>query len=281
MSLFKKQSGGFTAKLAALTFEVTEWKEAAKPYATFTAKLVWEKDGAEDQTESYLNCGFIYPKDGQGVSDDGETLEGGAQVAENSEFARFVGSAVEKGIAESELLDDDGNGTNFSALVGYRYEIGREINVERQMAAGKKKLGKKAATSTDDEIMKAGRQQDKKDKTKFYNHTFLVVSSVLGKDEGAAAKGGKANGAAKSKKDEEQDFEAADALLVDLLANAKGKPINKASVSSLIVRKALEDDMDNDTRDSLRKLLSSDEYLKRENGWTFGADEKNQPIALA
>lgn len=284
MGLFKKQSGGFAGKLTALTFESKEWKSdtTGKGYSTLTAKLVIEKDGADDSIEQYLPAGFFYPKDGQSISDDGETLEGGAGVGENSEFARFVQSAVEKGIAEEDILDDDGNGTNFAALVGYRYEFGREINTERQLAAGAKKLGKvKAKTATDEELMKAGRQQDKKDKSKFYNHSFLVVTDVFAKDEeapkakGAASKG-KAAPVAKSKKtaepeedEAEPDYADADAVLLDLLAEAKNNTIAQASLSSLVVRKAAADDLEPAVRDALRKTLSDDDYLSRAEGWTF------------
>lgn len=292
MSLFKKQSGGFTGALTSLTFESKEWKDGKKPYHTITAKLVFDKDGADKPIEQYLPAGFFYPKDGQAISDDSETLEGGAQVGENTEFARFVQSAVDKGaVTEDELLDEDGNGTNFAALVNKRYEIGREINVERQMAAGRKKLGVKAKTASDEDIMKAGRQQDKNDKSKYYNLTFLVVVSLLGEAEpveqpkgkkaaapkASAAKGGKANGRAKS----EEDYTEADALLTDLLADAKGNTIPRSGLSSAIVRKALENDMDNDTRDAFRKLLADPAFLARQNGWTFDADDKKQPVSLA
>lgn len=291
MSLFKKQAGGFTGKLNSLKFESKDWKsDNGKKYSTLTAALEIEKDGADEAIQQFLPAGFFYPKDGQSISEDGETLEGGAAVGEDSEFARLVQSAIEKGIDADTLLDSDGNGTNFSALVGYRYEFGRQINVEKQMASGRKKLGKKAAaTATDEEIMKAGRQQDKKDKTKFYNHNFLVVANVFDKAEEKPTKGkGKTSAKAdekpakKGKKaDAEPDYDAADALLIDLLASAKGNSINKGSLSSVIVRKALEDDMEDEERDAFRELLSSDEFLEREAGWTFDADDKKQPIALA
>lgn len=293
MGLFKKQSGGFTGNLDALTFESKEWKDGAKPYHTITMKLVISKDGADAPIEQYLPAGFFYPKDGQSISDDGETLENGAQVGENTEAARFIASAVTAGaVSESDLLDDNGNGTNFSALVGKRYDIGREINEERQLAAGAKKLGKlKAASASKEELMKAGRQQDKKDKTKFYNHSFLVIQGVLGDAAVApapvnvkvkeipksaapvakSAKGGKANGAIKTAPDAS---ELAVTILVDFLADAKDNTLKTSALSSLVVRKAVEDDMDNDTRDAIRTLFKDAEFLGREEGWSFNADAK-------
>ena len=91
MALFKKQGGSFAGKLTALTFESKDWEsEKGKPYSTLTAKLVIEKDGADDSIEQYLPAGFFYPNDGQTISDDEETLEGGAAVGDSSEFAKFV-----------------------------------------------------------------------------------------------------------------------------------------------------------------------------------------------
>jgi len=301
MGLFRKSGGGFlngvNGVIQSITFDSKEWGEGEDAYTTLSACVKVLQDGAEDAVEQYLPAGFLY--EDMSISADGKTIEGGndgAVIQEGSEFAKFVQSAIETGgIGESAF---DENGRNFEALEGLRVTFGKVLNKERQMAAGRKKLGKaKAAAASEDEIMKAGRRQDKNDKTKFYNHDQLVVSAVLGREDvkpakgakakagakaaapkSTAAKGGKANGAAKTV---EEDYTAADALLVDLLADAKGNTINKASISSLIVRKALADDMDNETRDGFRKLLASDEYLAREAGWTFAASEKNQPIALA
>lgn len=292
MSLFKKSGGGYlngvNGVIAAQTWESKEWGEGDGAYTTLTAKLMVLPDGATEAVAQFLPAGFIY--EDHSISKDEETVEGGEGlvVSENSEFATFVRSLINSGFDESKF---DESGRNFQAMVGYRVTFAKELNKARQMAAGKKKLGKaKSATATEEDIMKAGRRQDKNDKTKFYNHDMLVVTAVLGEAEAAPAKGAKkgakaapvaAKSKAKAKEVEEENYTRADNVLIELLADAKGNVIPKGSISSLIVRKALAEDMETEERDSLRKLLSDDEYLKREAGWAYDADDKKQPITLA
>lgn len=294
MSLFRKAGGGFlngvNGVIESYKLDSKEWGEGDDAYTTLSVELLVKQDGAEEAVQQFLSAGFLY--EGQTVSDDGLSIEvaddaqGGPFVREDSEFGKLLASIIEHGVAEEDFPAD---GSNFEAIVGLRYTFAKVLNKDRQMAAGKKKLGKaKAAAASEEEIMKAGRRQDKTDKTKFYNHDMLLVSAVLGKGEEKPAKGGKKAATpvatkAKGKKaaDTEEDFEAADALLIDLLASAKGGVINKGSISSLIVRKALEDDMDNDARDGFRKLLANDEYLARQAGWTYDSEDKKQPITLA
>lgn len=294
MSLFKKAGGGFlngvNGIIESYKLEEKEWGEGDDAYRTLTVQLLVKQDGAEEAVQQFLPAGFLY--EGQTVSDDQQSIEvaddaqGGPFVREDSEFGRFLASAIANGIPEDAFPED---GSNFEAMVGYRVTFIKELNKQRQMAAGKKKLGKaKAAAASEEDIMKAGRRQDKSDKTKFYNHDMLLVSAVLGKgEEKAAAKGAKATTKAAAKpataskkapKDAEEDFEAADALLLELLAVAKDKTINRGTLNSLIIRKSLEDDMEDGVRDGFRKQLVNEDYLKRENGWTYDSEDKKQPI---
>lgn len=293
---FKKAGGGFlngeTAKIVGYGWDTKEWGEGEKAYSSLTLRLDIQQDGADEPVKQFLPAGFAY--EGMTISDDELTVEGGddpesAIVGEKSEAGRFLQTLVENGFPEDDIPD---NCRNLEALLDWRVTFGKELNKERQMAAGKKKLGKaKAASASEEDIMKAGRRQDKNDKTKFYNHDQLVVTAVVGKDEGGKkgkAAAGKKTESAKSAKgsskkkdaDEEVDYTRADEVLLELLADAKGGVINKSSISSLVVRKALADDMETEERDSLRKLLSDTDYLKRKEGWTFDADDKKQPITL-
>lgn len=293
-----KQSGGFAGKLESITFESKEWKDGKKPYHTLTMVLDIDQDGREDTLKQYLPAGFFYPNDGQSISEDGTTLEGGAAIGKDTEAFRFIQSAVDAGIVSEEEL---GDGSNFEMLTGRRYDYGREINKPRQMAAGRKALKIKDSngfvgggkTYTEDDIMKAGRQQDKNDKSKSYNHTFLVIMGALGAAAEAApapkaaknaekkapaskdAKGGKANGAAKGKEAKGPSAEElATSMLVDFLADAKNNELKVSALSSLVVRKAVEDDIDNETRDAIRILLKDADFLGKEEGWSFDADAK-------
>jgi hypothetical protein len=293
MGWFKRKGGGgFLAgengTLVSIAFDSKVFGEGDSAYESTSAELKILQDGQTEPVQQFLNVGFLY----EDQSVEGAELKGGAAVLEGSEFYHFVQSALDKGaVTEEELAD----GTDFSALAGKRYTFAKVPNVDRQMAAGRKKLGKKAADATDEVIMKAGRRQDQNDKTKFYNHDMLTVGAYLGEAEApkkgakttakaaapktVAAKGGKANGAAKTV--DGDDFEAADAMLVALLTSTKGNVIPKGSIKSAVVRKALETDMPNDERDTYRELFNKDEYLARENGWVYSPDAKNQPIALA
>ena len=320
MGLFKKQGGQtFAGSLLAVTFERTDWnntpaakKAGSKPYSTISAKLTIDKDGAEKPIEQFLEAGFLYPDRGQGISEDGSTLEGGAGVGEGTEFALFVQSAIDQGFDEALLVDEAGNGTNFSALAGEgnRYEFGRAINEPRQMASGAKALGIKDTKTTDGngnyvgkagktytkaEVMTAGKKQDKNDKSVFYNQTYIVVEAILGAAaaEAPAAKAapapakttaktvaakGRTNGKAV---EVEVDYETADALLIDALGNAKNGSLKKASLSSVVVKWAVENDKSNEERDAIRALFSDDAYLGRANGWKFDGDAKDKPVSLA
>jgi hypothetical protein len=298
----KKAGGGFlngeSANLVGLKFEEKSWDDDRR---SASVELLIQRDGVDEPVQQFAEAGTLWNAE-HVVSDDGTTIDGAdgePLVDPRSQFGRLVTSAVEAGFPENELDEEDPN--NFQALVGYRYTFGKEIDTDRQMAAGRKKLGIKAKsfvgkggkTYTEEEIMTAGRRQDKNDKSKFYNHDRLIITAVVGKVDEAPAKGKKAAPkaaaakaapaakAGKAKKDADENFDDADTLLMELLGAAKGKTIEKGKLSSLIVRKALADDMENEARDAFRKLLGSDEFLARENGWSYDADAKGQPITLA
>lgn len=305
MGMFKRKGGGgylngVNGVIKSVTFDSKEFGEGDAAYHALSAEVKILQDGAEDEISQFLSAGFLHPDDGEAISDDGETLEGGAGVSEDSEFARLVKSAVEQGVPEADFPEENGVCTNYSALTNWRFTFAKEPNVEKQMAKGRKKLGikkqgfagKGGKTFTEEEIMLAGRRQDPNDKTKFYNEDRLIIGAVLGAADEAEQPKGKAKAkaektadkpakATKGKKAEDVDYDAADALLIDILANAKNNTVPKSGLSSAVVRKAVEDDMDNDTRDGFRKLFADDEYLAREAGWTFDADDKTKPVALA
>jgi hypothetical protein len=295
MGMFRKEGGGFlngeTATIVGYKIEAKEWNEGPKPYSNISVELMVKRDEAEEPVPQYLGAGFIYPDRGEGVSDDGQSLTGGAAIGAKSEFGRFLQTLVEaRAEFEQEFADEDGNATNFAAMNNYRVTFGKEQDVERQMASGRKKLGitkkgssvgKGGKSYTDEEIMVAGKRPDKNDKTKSYNQDRLIVTAVIGPAATAAAgkakaapkaapvstaaKGGKSNGAAKGA----DDYKAADKLLLGFLTEAKENRIPVKSINSLIVKKSLEDDMSNEDRDAFRTLLADATYLKRENGWAF------------
>lgn len=299
MGLFRKEGGGGflngeTAQLLSYEIEMKEWaREGDKKDHQLNVKLMIKRDDADAPVPQFLDGGFVYPDRGEGVSEDGLTLIGGAAISGRSEFGRFIQTLVEQRPEfEQEFSDADGNATNFEAMNGYRLTFGKEQNVEKQMAKGFKGLGIKKGTKpnaqgtytgkggkqfTEADIMQAGRRQDQNDKTRFYNEDRLIVNAVVGK-EAAPAKGKAATKPATAPKataappaaapakaaNGASDYAEADKFLAGLVAEAKDSKLPLKSLNSVIVRKALEDSLDNATRDGYRTLLQDATYLA---GW--------------
>lgn len=289
MGLFRKEGGGFlngeTATIVGYKVDAKEWDG----YHSMSVELLIKRDDADEPVQQFLPAGFIYPDRGESVSEDGQTLEGGAGIGSKSEFGRFLQSLVEVNPEiEAEFPED---GSSFAPIVGLRVTFGKEPNPERQMAAGFKKLGvekkaqKKAPyvgkggkTYTDEQVMEAGKRPDANDKKKSYNHDRLIVTEVVGKEEvkgaakkaakpatSTAAKSGKANGAAKG----EADYKAADKFLMGLIADAKNNEIPVKSINGVVVKASLEQDLANEETAAYRALFVDPTYLGRENGWKF------------
>lgn len=306
MGWYRKSGGSFKGRITSVELEQTDWTEGKKPHSTFTAKLVIDKDGAEDALEQYLSAGFIYPDSGEAIEDN--TLTGGAAVGDGSEFQGLVQSAVDNGMPEEVI----GDGTNFDFLTNYRFEFGRVQDTDRQIASGSKKLkitstkdgeyvAKGGKTYTEEQVMEAGRRKGKDGK--YYNQMRLVITAVIGEVEAetsskssksskstsktttkdaaptsVAAKNGKANGAAKSKKEAEADVEAMDSFLVALLEDAPKSTLKKNNLTGAVVKHA-KDLPEGWDRNTAINLLRDEEFLGRNNGWSY--DEDAGTLSLA
>lgn len=291
MGLFRKQGGGFlngvNGRIESVKFDSKEFDGAKGPYHKLSAELVIAQDGAEETVQQFLDAGFIYPDRDEAVSGDGSTLEGGAQVNPDSEFGLLVKSFITNGnIAETEFPED---GSNFDLLTTYRVTFGKELNKDRQMAAGRKKLGIKDSKGfsakgkeySEQEILDAGKRQDQKDKKKFYNHDRLVVTAVLGGADAKPTKAGKVNASKPNGKAqaEEADYtEQADEMLLSLLEASKDGVIKVSSLGSLVVKKSLEDDIEDEVSEGIRGLFADTEYREREAGWTYDVDAKTLSV---
>lgn len=302
MNLFKKSGGGFlngdSGTIVDYRYDGTVFGEGEDAYTALSVELLVQPDGADEPVKQFLSAGFLY--DGMTVSEDGHTIDGAddGAVKDDSDFARFIQSLVEAGFPVAKFTVPN----DFTPMNGARVTFAKEPNVARQMAAGRKKLGKqKAAAATTEEIMLAGRRQDKNDKKKFYNHDRLIVSAFLAEGAGvtpAPAKKGAAKAAPKAAaaktaaktapaavaaaSDDASDVDTqAKAVLLALLSAAKDNTIQRAQISSLIVRKALEDGIDTETRETLRKRVYDESFLALEDGWVYAATAKGAPIALA
>ncbi len=297
MGLFKKPGSSLTGVITGYKFDTKEF-EGKETYYRASAAVEFRGDGADEDTVRFLDAGFWYPDD-RSLSDDGRTIEGGDDqpIKEDTEFAGFIGSLIEKGFPESAF---DPSGRNYEPMIGTRIELVQVIDEERQMAAGRKKLGAKANTASKEEIMAAGKRVDRKDKTKSYNQTQQRVGAVLALPEAkkagkAAAKtatktAGKGNGKAP-----EVDTDHADTVITEILAAAqaqaeagkrKSAAVQRTELSMLVVRYAADktNNVSGEDRETLRKVLSSEDYLTAaaERGvLTYDPSDKRQPVGLA
>lgn len=295
MGMFRKPGGGgflngVDGEIVGYKFESTTFEGKKGAYDALSVALTIRPDGAKEPVQQFLPAGFLY--DNVTISEDGLSLESEDErtiLTDDTEFAAFLQSMIDAGFTG---FAEDHNGRNFEEIIGQRVTFKKAINEARQMASGRKKLGSKAKTSTPEEIMAAGRRQDKKDKTKFYNQDMLLVSAILAPAEkkaaakkgAAASKTAKPAAAAKGKAKAapaESDAPDAGELLKAILRAAKDNAVNRASLSSLIVRKALTDGIDAATREELRKLICSEEFLATEDGWVYDGSVKTQPVVLA
>lgn len=309
MAKWRQKGGGYIGKIESVTFEDKTWEsENAKDgaYRTGTAKLMVLKDGADEAIAQYLPVGFFY--DGQGVSKDGKTLtdknsKDAPIIDGGSNFARFIDTLEDAGFDTSAF--EATNYRNFEALEGKRIEFKNEIDLDRQMASGRKKLGIKKAgsltgkggkTYTEAEVMEAGKRQDKNDKKKFYNQTRLTAVKVFDADAAGTddadeeeetpvkpVKGAKAKAAPAPEPDEDEDDaeetgpsnKEAVKMLTGILKEEDGE-INRADLTLLVARKI----KDRGQRDAMTKKLFSTDFLREENGWSFNESSKKQAITL-
>jgi hypothetical protein len=266
-----KAGGGF---LNNVDGEITGYEITTRPPggdAKETSDWVWfvptiKQDGAEEEITQHF---FLGGADRYNISKDGQTLsvdEGNVTIGANTPTGKLLASILDSGFDESELPDlEDGEDLTLEALVGKRYRFIQEVDEEAT-----KKLGKR---------------KDKRTK-KEYNRTNTVVCRVYGdatpaKDSKASKTSGKSNGSmkanGKAKHNDEEDLtEEADAVLVDVLEANDGK-IERGRLS-LVLTKTL---MKNPNREALKKLIFSEDFLGREEGWSYDATSKKQVIEAA
>ena len=270
MSLpFRKSGGGFlngvAGTIVGYNLDAKEWpgKKGGDAYTTLSVELDILQDGADEPVQQFLQAGFL--NDEVTVSDDAQSLESEDDksiIPEDSEFGRFLQSAVDASFPEEGLVE--ANLRNFAALVNQRFTFKREVDAEATAKFGKRK-GKDG---------------------KEYNRDLLLVSEYHGEVEAKSAmKGAKKTSApaksAKSSKKDAEDFTEAEAVLLAILADAKDNKLERTALSGKIVRYAVDNKLDNATRESYRKLIGSEDFLSREAGWSFDASKKGQPVELA
>ena len=297
---FKKQGGGFLNGVAgtvvSYALDSKTWdakKKGGDPYTTISVELEIRPDGADAPVSQFLQAGFLY--ENHNISDDNLTLESDDDrpvITEDSEFGRFLQSAVEVGFPETPLVE--ANLRSFACLVNQRFVFKRALDeplMERFKSEGRK-LKTKGKDGKDyfidalypltvaEYLGEADAQPKGKASGKRAAATTPSGTKTL-----AATKGGKTNGAAKNADADALIAQGEDVLLT-ILADSKDKddnqkPIDRSGLSAKILRYAVDNGLDTETREALRKLLGSEDFLSRQSGWTFEAKEKGQPVALA
>lgn len=235
-----------------------------------------EVDGADDEQKTTLFAGSA---DDFEISEDGLTLtpvDDNAGFRANNDFYKFIASLCEAGFPETQL-PDDGEPINYESILGTRVTF---VQVKDEEKMGKD--AKNYRTSKG----KFNEQGQKKGKDgKYYNQTYLTVSEVLalpGTEEpkGKAAKStGKAAPAGKAAKGkpakEEVDI---DALAVETLIDVVKENDGKLAKAKLPTKVQLKLGAKHPQREEVRKLIYTDEFLEREEGWTY--DKKKQTITV-
>jgi hypothetical protein len=246
-----------------------ESKKGGKPkkdaYPSLFLNLSVKADGAEDATIEPI---FAGDSTQWTVSEDGYTLSPSEDADGTPRLFGAIngllGSMFDAGFPEPDY--EEGGDIDLTSLLNQRF---RFVQVKDETAKTKQ-LGKN------------GKEYDRKilQVTAYHGEATEAKPAKSGvKASSAFAKGGKANGAAKSNaaKDTEELTEYADGVLKDILTAAKGNKIDKSALTGAVTRKLLG----NPKREAIRKLMFSDEYLGREEGWTYDQSAKNQPIELA
>ncbi len=282
----RKGGGGFLNGVAgvivAAFYRSTVWNEGKEnEYTTLSIEIQVLQDGATQPVKQFLPAGFIYDnhviaEDGQSITD---TQDGSRSILQDdSAYIKFLNSAIEAGLPEQPFVDS--NLSTFDGLLNQRFTFKRVVDVE-----GTKEFGKRK-----------GKTKDGKDAE--FNRDFLLVAEYHGAVE-PAKKGGKTaassaakktvaaakatNGAAKNAETDALVARGKDVLISILADNS---PLERNAISAKIVKYSTENQFAEDAnehkaiREALRKLVGSEDFLGLQDGWTYDAKAKGQPVSL-
>lgn len=233
-------------------------------------------DGADEDVTQNL---FVGNADLFKISDDGLTIwdaeyetaeEADAakdtlQLGQGTPVTKFIVSLVEAGFPVANLSDSQS--TNLEAIIGSRVRFGQQDVLDKD---GKVKMRE----------AKKGKFKGKKFPdtttvvTKFYELPKAAGKKAAAKAEPKATKGAKATKAAEPEGDDAVT-ELATTTLVAILKK-KGGTIAKSKVSMAV----LDEIMKHKLREPVRKLVNTDAFLERCDGWKYDSDVKSQPITL-
>lgn len=282
-SSFKK-SGGFLNNVQGIIanyeftteFPGSDGEKSGKSdfnplYCVLTAQV----DGSDDPQTTTL---FVGSADDFEIEENGHVLtpvDDSVQLRAGSDFARFIGSLCEAGFPESSL-PDDGEPINYEAIIGTRVTF-VQLKDEEKMARSAKNAAKSKGK------FNAEGQRKGKD-GKYYNQTYLAVSEVLALPGTGDAKASKATGkatkpaaAGKASKPAKEEVDI-DAIAIETLIAVVTDADGKLHKSKLPVKLQQKLGAKHPQREEVRKLVYTDEFLAREEGWNY--DAKKQTITV-
>lgn len=218
-------------------------------------RLDVRQDGADADVSTHL---FMGGQDSMEISDDGKTVTADG-VGANTGVGKFIISLVDAGFPETDLPEDE---INYMPIVGARVRFTQQKNEKATAKYGKRKS-------------KNGRGE--------YDRTDLVVSKFygmveVGKGKSASKTVTKAAGKPNGKAKEVDLTDDADAILHEILGAAKDGAMPKAKLPLALNKYFVANKHDH--ADELRRLVYSEDFLARENGWTFDQSSKNQVVSL-
>lgn len=242
-------------------------KKDKEVYPSLWFNVSVKQDGAD---EAIIEPVFAGDNTQWTVSDDGHTLSPN-EDSENTPrlfgaIVALLGSMFDAGFAEPDY--EEGGDVDLTSLLNQRFRWAQVKDEEGTKRAGKQKG-------------KDGKEYDRRrlEVTQYHGEATQEAPATKRAPVSTFAKSGKSNGAAKNAKvkDEEELVEYTDATLIDILTAAKNNKIDKSALTGAVTRKLLG----NPKREAVRKLMFSDEYLNREEGWLYDQSSKGQTITLS
>ena len=210
-------------------------------------------------------------------------------IYENGEVYAFLDTLDRAGFPiDTRFPDPEETRTlDFRGMLGWRVRIAFVKDTDRQIEVGRARLGGKAKTATDAQILDAGKRKvtEGKHKGKSFDLTRWEVTKVF---DGPSPRSGsaKANGEAKDDEDTPKDEATitnrrADLFLKALLDGARNNTLKKSDLPLSITRAARAEKLDGSEANALRSKINDDEYLEGAAGrGVIEFNQKKQTITL-
>lgn len=278
-----KRAGGFLNHVDAViaSYEFTNGfpgaekkapRKGVEEFNSLFCKMTFKVDGSDDEQSTTLFAGsaddFEIENDGLTlIPADTQGLRGGTP------FAHFIETLIDKGYPDTNLPEEE---INYEPIIGTRVRL-----VQEKDEAAMNRAAKTYRTSGG-KFNEAGQKKSQKD-GKYYNLTRLAVEDVIalpganGKSAVKTAPMAKTNGNGNGKAVKTDELYAlTSATLLEILADADGS-IMKAKLPGKITLKM---GSKHPQREEVRRLMYSDDFLGKEDGWAYDASGKDQKISL-